>query len=87
MHRIDDGIGLKDAVVKDVPGGKAMAERKVSRIPRAEELQRHLHQLFAGQFAAGEVVEDFLAVFRVQGLAFGDSDSVVAFDFEPPVRF
>lgn len=87
MYRVDDGISLKYAIVKDVPRREGMAERKVPRIPRAEELQRHFHQLFAGQFAAGEVVEDFLAVFRVQGLAFGDSCSVIALNFEPPVRF
>ena len=87
MHRVEDGVGVQDAVVEYVPRGWSAAEREVPRIPRAQELQRHFHQLFAGQFAAGEVVEHFLAVFGIQGLALGDSCAVVAFDFEPPVCF
>ena len=87
MYRVDDGIGIENAVVEDMPRRRVMAEREVPRISRAQELQRHFHQLFASQFAAREVVEDLFAMFRVEALTLGDSCSVVAFEFEPPVCF
>ena len=87
MHRADDGFRIEDAVVEYVPLGLGVCEGEVAGVPRAEELERHFHQLFAGEFAAGEVVEDLFAVLGEEVLALGDSGFVVALELEPPVRF
>lgn len=61
-------------------------QREMLRVSRTDELQDHLHELLAGQFRAGERVEDSFAVLGVEFFALGNTASVSAFEFDPPVR-
>lgn len=54
---------------------------KVLRIARTEELKDHLHQLFAGQFGAGEPLKDGLAVLGIEASALLDTAPIGGFEF------
>ena len=68
MHIPNHRLRLQDPVVEDVTEVGGAREGEVVRVARAEELQGELHDFFAGELAAGEVVEDLFAVARRRGL-------------------
>lgn len=85
MHVPDDCLVMQDAVVEDISMILGFAEGEVLRIARTQELQGHLHDLFATQFAAWKVVEDHIAIGAKQMLTLLDALNVGLLDFQPPV--
>lgn len=62
-------------------------QREILRIPRADELEYHLHELFTCEFGAREPLQDSFAVLGVELFALGDSLFVSLFELNPPVGF
>lgn len=63
-----------------------MDEGEVLRVAVAVELERHLHDFFAAEFTAREIVEDHLAILLEEAFSFGNAFDVGVFELEPPVR-
>ena len=62
-------------------------QREILRIPRADELEDHLHELFTCELGAWEPLQDSFAVLGVEFLALGDPLFVSLFELDPPVGF
>ena len=57
MHGLDDGFVFQNAVMEDVRVLLVgIGEGEIVRIPRAEELKGHLHDLLTFEFGAGQVL-------------------------------
>ncbi len=62
-------------------------QREILRIPCADKLEYHLHELFTCEFRAREPLQDGFAVLSVEFFALGDSLFVSLFELNPPVGF
>ena len=77
-------LGTQDLVLERL---LVWVKVEILRITSAKKLDRCFHEFFAGEFRAGQPLENGFAVFGVQSLALGNSGDVGAFELEPPIWF
>ena len=81
MHLLDDGLRVQNAVVEDVSFGFGLGKGEILRVSSAEELKGMLHDLFAAEFAAWEIVEYHFAMLLEKLFALCDPGDIVIFEF------
>lgn len=79
----EDGLRPEDPVHEPRP---VRRQREVLRVPRADELHHHLHQLLARQLRPRQPLQHRRAVLRVQRLPLRDARPVRRLQLDPPVR-
>lgn len=87
MQFIDDGLVPENAVLEDVAFRFGVDQREVLRVSGTEELKRVLHDFFASELTAGQIVEDHLSVLLKECLSLRNSLYVGLLKLKPPVRF
>lgn len=87
VHGVDYGCSFQWAIVEDVTLGGFSGEREILRVAGDDELKSHFHDFFAGEFTAGEVIEDELPVLGEEAFALSDAVDVALVELEPPIRF
>ena len=87
MHRLlNHSLVAQNPVPEHGTSSLVKVEREILRVPRAEELQRHLHYLLGAELATGEIIQDFLAVIAEELFTLCDALRVRPLQLEPPVR-